>query len=419
MYDVLVVGGGAAGLMAAASAVAGGANTAIIEKKHRPGIKLSITGKGRCNLTNVATVQQLVAHLPGNGRFLYSALARFGSHDTIRFFEGLGVPTKVERGGRVFPRSDRALDVVEALERYLRQCGVSIRLSSRVEALMVREGTAVGVVADGKPVSCRACVVATGGASYPTTGSTGDGYLLAREVGHTIVPVRPSLVPLESPTGWVPTLKGLSLRLVEAALEVETGDGRCELEREFGEMLFTHYGVSGPIILTLSRRAAEELRRGMAVTIAIDLKPALSPEQLDRRLQRDFGRYINRQFRNALDDLLPRSLIPVIVELSGVAPDRPVNQITREERTRLAGLLKRLEIPISNVRPLAEAIVTAGGVATSELEPRTMASRLVKGLYFAGEVVDVDGYTGGYNLQAAFAMGHVAGEAAADYSRSL
>lgn len=412
MPRVVVVGGGAAGLMAAVEAARAGASVVLLEKMPSLGRKLSITGKGRCNLTNNADRDRIIANMPGNGQFLYSALTAFGAKDTMAFFAELGVPTKTERGGRVFPASDRAADVVAAFRRELARLGVDVRLRAAVASILVEDGAASGVkLADGRTVPADAVILATGGASYPGTGSTGDGYRMAAEVGHTIVPLRPSLVPLETVEEWPREVQGLTLKNV--TVRALAADGR-KLGEEFGELLFTHFGVSGPVVLTLSRAVTTYIERGgREPRLGIDLKPALAAEALDRRLQRDFAAHARKHFANALDDLLPRRLIPIIIRLAGIPPARPVHQITRSERTTLVAVLKNLTLTVKGPRPLAEAIVTAGGVSTKEIDPRTLASKLVRGLYFAGEVIDVDGFTGGYNLQAAFATGRAAARAAA------
>ncbi len=408
--NIIVIGAGAAGLMAAGQAAAAGARVTVLEKMDRPGRKLLITGKGRCNMTNTEQMPDFIKHIPGNGQFLFSALARFNNYDLMAFFNGLGVETKVERGGRVFPASDKAADVVDALVRFCRSNGVEFEYAAPVEGIMVKDGAVEAVkLKDGREVRCDAVILATGGASYPGTGSTGDGYRMAARLGHTVMPLKPALVPLETAEEWVPELQGLSLKNVE----VTAYEGEKRITSEFGEMLFTHFGVSGPIILTISRPVAGILKKGGRARLSINLKPALAYEQLDARLRRDFAKFANRQFRNALGELLPKSLIPVIVRLSGIPADKPVHQVTREERAGLAQLLQGLNLTVTGPRPLKEAIVTAGGVSIKEINPRTMESKLVRGLYLAGEVVDVDGYTGGFNLQAAFSMGYVAGISAA------
>ncbi|EGW40720.1 NAD(P)/FAD-dependent oxidoreductase [Desulfosporosinus sp. OT] len=410
-YQVIVVGGGAAGMMAAGQAAKGGAKVLLLEKKERLGRKIAISGKGRCNITNEENVSDFMSHYPGNGRFLHSILRDFDNVALRDFLASYGIETKVERGGRVFPVSDDAETVVEALVSFLKDKGVEIRSGIAVEEILVENGHVVGVrVAGQKRLLAAAVIVCTGGSSYPATGSNGDGFRFARKLGHRVITPRPALVPLKAPEEWVKELQGLALRNVEASLWI---DGK-KRTTEFGEMLFTHFGVSGPIILTLSRQAGDALREGQQVKLQIDLKPALTQEQLDARVQRDFQKYSNKQFKNALDDLLPQSLIPVMIRLSGINPERVVHQINREERKHLVGLLKELPLTITDTLSIETAIVTAGGVDVKEINPKTMASKCVEGLYWAGEVVDVDGITGGYNLQAAFAMGYRAGRAACD-----
>lgn len=408
-YKVIVVGGGAAGMMAAGQAALGGANVVLLEKKERLGRKIAISGKGRCNLTNEENVADFIRHYPGNGRFLHGILRDFDNVMLRDFFARYGVETKVERGGRIFPVSDDAEVVVKALEAFLSETGVEIRYETTVEDVLVENGQVKGVrYSGGQRISAQTVILCTGGASYPATGSTGDGYRFARKLGHNVITPRPALVPLKAAETWVKELQGLSLRNVEATLWIS---GKKQAT-EFGEMLFTHFGVSGPIILTLSRQAGDALRGGETVLLRLNLKPALSPEQLDARIQRDFQKYSNKQFKNALNDLLPQSLIPVIIQLSGINPDGVVHQISREERKRLVHLLQALTLTITDTLSMATAIVTAGGVDVKEINPKTMASKCLEGLYWAGEVVDVDGITGGYNLQAAFAMGYRAGRAA-------
>ncbi|HOM82931.1 MAG TPA: NAD(P)/FAD-dependent oxidoreductase [Armatimonadota bacterium] len=401
---VIVVGGGASGMMAAGTAAERGHRVLLLEKNRSLGRKLRITGKGRCNLTNLTDVEGLVEHLPGNGRFLRSAFYRFGPEDLIAFFTAWGLETKVERGNRVFPASDEAADVVTALERFLRAGHVEVWKESPVSRLLVEAGAIRGVqLRNGTELSAAAVILATGGASYPGTGSTGDGYCMACEVGHTIEPIRPSLVPLEVAEAWVPPLAGLTLKNVD--LYALSPEGKI-LWHERGEMLFTHFGVSGPLVLSASRH----LVGCTGCRLRIDLKPALTEEVLDARVQRDFHEAIRRQIGNALDKLLPRALIPVVLHVAGLPEDLPVHQVTRKQRHALVRVLKGLMLTVTRPRPLAEAIVTAGGVSTHEIDARTMASRVVDGLYLTGEVIDVDGYTGGYNLQAAFTTGRIAGE---------
>ncbi|MBU7005289.1 NAD(P)/FAD-dependent oxidoreductase [Phosphitispora fastidiosa] len=403
---VIVIGAGAAGLMAAGQAAANGAEVTVLEKNDRPGRKLLITGKGRCNITNTDEIRELIKNIPGNGQFLYSAFSKFGNWDLISFLNENGLPTKEERGGRVFPVSDKAQDVVETLVNYCVSKGVEFRYNAGVTGILAENQQVTAVkLKNGSLLSCDAVILAAGGASYPGTGSTGDGYRMAAALGHTIVPLKPSLIPLETEEEWVKELQGLALKNVEATVVYEGGKAAAE----FGEMLFTHFGVSGPVILTLSRIAAGLLEKGGRAALTINLKPALSPEQLDSRIQRDFSGLLRKQYKNSLGELLPKSLIPVIIKLSGISGEKPVHQITREERLGLVRLLQGLTLNIRGLRPLAEAIVTAGGISVKEINPKTMESKLIKGLFPAGEVVDVDGYTGGYNLQAAFSMGFLAG----------
>ncbi|TGE34309.1 NAD(P)/FAD-dependent oxidoreductase [Desulfosporosinus sp. Sb-LF] len=408
-YQVIVVGGGAAGMMAAGQAAKGGARVLLLEKKERLGRKIAISGKGRCNITNEENVSDFINHYPGNGRFLHGILRDFDNIALRDFLADYGVETKVERGGRVFPVSDDAEKVVEALEAFLADKGVVIRSGMAVDEIMIENGHVIGVRGTGqKQYLAPVVIVCTGGSSYPATGSNGDGFRLAKKLGHRVITPRPALVPLKASEEWVKELQGLALRNVEASLWIS---GKKQ-STEFGEMLFTHFGVSGPIVLTISRQAGDALREGQKVELHINLKPALSAEQLDARVQRDFQKYSNKQFKNALDDLLPQSLIPVMIRLCGINPDGVVHQISREERKRLVGLLHGLPITITGTLSIETAIVTAGGVDVKEINPKTMASKCVEGLYWAGEVVDVDGITGGYNLQAAFAMGFRAGRAA-------
>ncbi len=416
---IIVIGAGPAGLMAAGQAAELGAEVLLLEKMRHPGRKLRITGKGRCNLTNVASLETFIAHFgpADNAQFLRQTFHRFFTPDLIAFLDDLGIPTVTERGGRVFPASEQAQDVVDALVRWVEKRGVILRTRSPVERLVVEGGQVTGVIlaseggSSSAPRSHRAdrVIIATGGASYPATGSTGDGYRMARAVGHTIIPIRPALVPLETAGDIAPRLQGLSLRNVNLTLEV---DGQPQAEM-FGEMLFTHYGVSGPIILTLSRMAVDALRQNRRVTLAIDLKPALDEPTLDARLIRDLDAHGKRQVRNILKGLLPSKLIPVCTDLVPISPYRMGHQVTAEERGRLRAWLKDFRLEVSGYCPFTEAIVTAGGVDTREVDPRSMASRLVEGLYFAGEVLDVDADTGGYNLQAAFSTGWLAGRSAA------
>jgi len=407
MKHILVVGAGPAGMMAAIKAAENGAEVTVLEKMKKPGRKMMITGKGRCNITNAADVPEIIRNIHGNGRFLNSSMRAFDNQDVIYFFEGQGVPTKVERGNRVFPVSDKAQDVVDAMVHRLHELGVTIETEVAVRDLLLQEGRIAGVrTQSGAIYKADAVIVCVGGASYPGTGSTGDGYPMAAAVGHTIVPVRPSLVPLVTEDEWVKDVQGLSLRNVRGTLRV---DGE-KVQEMFGEMMFTHYGVTGPIILSMSRMASVYLADGgHFVELSLNLKPALSQEKLDARIQRDFEKYQRKQLGNALVDLLPHKLIAPVLDRAFLAMDKPVHQVTQEERHRLVETLQDLTLVIVDTRPLAEAIVTVGGVSVKEINPKTMESKLVPGLYFAGEVTDVDAYTGGYNLQAAFSMGAAAG----------
>lgn len=406
---IVVAGGGASGMMAAITAARAGADVVLLEPNEKVGRKLYITGKGRCNVTNNCTHQELMASIPRNGKFLYGAFSRFGPADAMAFFEELGVRLKTERGNRVFPVSDKAADIVDALFFELRRQGVEVR-RDRVTGLRVRDGRLAGVEAEsgGALDGCAALILATGGASYPRTGSTGDGYALARSAGHTIVPIRGSLVPLESPAPCCAALQGLSLRNVE--LRIKDGKGKTVF-REQGELLFTHFGLSGPLVLSASAHMDFTKQE---YTAHIDLKPALDGQKLDGRLLRDFEERANQDYANALGGLAPRSMVPVLVERTGIPAETKVHDIRREQRRRLLEVLKDFTIALSGPRPVEEAVVTSGGVAVGEVDPRTMESKRAKGLFIAGELLDVDGYTGGFNLQIAWSTGHAAGLAAAE-----
>ena len=410
MTKVAIIGSGAAGLLAGIAAAQNGAQVTIFEKMRMPGKKIMITGKGRCNITNACEIPEFIKNIPGNGRFLNSALHRFTNDDIVLLLESHGLQTKVERGGRIFPVSDKAKDVVDTLVKIFTEAGGKLQLDTKVIEILAKDGQVTGVKTISGVYPADAVILAAGGASYPGTGSDGGGAKLAAKLGHKIVPLRPSLVPLESDYPYVDDLQGLSLRNVQGTL---TADGE-KIGSEFGEMLFTHFGVSGPIILSLSNLAAKALDEGKEVELHIDLKPALSEEKLDARIQRDFTQYSKKQLANGMKDLLPQRLIPVVCDMAYLDEEKFINQISREERHRLLAALKNFCVPITSTRPLAEAIVTAGGVSVKEINPKTMESKLIRGLHFAGEVMDVDGYTGGYNLQAAFSSGHAAGIAAAE-----
>ena len=399
--DVVVIGGGASGMMCSAVAAERGLDVILLEPNKILGRKLRITGKGRCNVTNNCDIKEFLTNIPGDGRFLYSALNRLSPRDTMELFEGLGLKLKTERGNRVFPVSDTANDVAGTLQRYMHRNGVRIERCS-AKHILTENSAVVGVQTDAGVIDCRAAVICTGGLSYPLTGSKGAGYKMAQELGHTVNECRPSLVPLESDNEYCAQMQGFSLRNVTlSAFE----DGKL-IYKELGEMLFTHFGVSGPLVLS----ASSHMRNfGKAnYTLLIDLKPALDEKKLDARLLRDFEKYANRDFANSLGDLAGKAMIPVLIELSGIPADTKVNSITREQRHALLTLFKNFPVSISGPRPIDEAIVTSGGVSTKEINPRTMESKLISGLHFAGEVMDLDAYTGGFNLQIAWSTAYTA-----------
>ncbi|MBQ7595491.1 MAG: NAD(P)/FAD-dependent oxidoreductase [Clostridia bacterium] len=407
MTDVLIIGAGAAGLMAAGVASMAGKSVILLERNDRPARKVMITGKGRCNVTNnCQSLEELISNIPVNGRFLYSALSRFMPADTMELFEDMGVPLKTERGSRVFPVSDKAADIVDALVTFATDDGAQI-VKGRAKELIIENGEAKGAVTyEGEKFYAEKVIIATGGKSYPATGSTGDGYILARQASHTVTELKPSLVSLECHEGFCTDLQGLTLKNVE--IKVTDTKTNKEIYRDFGEMLFTHFGVSGPMILSASSHM-RDMEKGRYV-INIDMKPKLTPELLDARILRDFSENTNKNFINSLGGLLPRKMIPVVVKLSGIRPTEKVNQITTEQRSKLVEILKSFKVTVKNFSPIEEAIITSGGVKVSEINPKTMESKLIKNLFFAGEVIDVDAYTGGFNLQIAFATGHLAGE---------
>lgn len=406
MKRVVVIGGGAAGLMAAVIAGREGAKVTLLEKMNYVGKKMGITGKGRCNITNACDMSDFIKNTPGNGKFLYGAYERFTNEDLLQLLHDAGLETKVERGGRVFPASDSALDVRNTFMKLMKHYGVDVHLEEPVKKLLVDDGVVTGVVTDRETYHADAVVIATGGKSYPATGSTGDGYILAAQVGHKITDIRPSLVPIVTEESWVKDLMGLSLRNVELSV-VAKNKVQAKM---FGEMMFTHFGITGPIVLSLSHTVGKLMRKKNIGTIGLDinLKPALSPETLDKRLQKDFDLYSKKQLINGMKDLLPSRLIPLIIELAGIDPQKPINQISKEERQQIGYMLQHMPLTVKGLRPVEEAIVTAGGISLKEFNPKTMESKLLKGLYGAGEVLDIDAFTGGYNLQAAFSTGYVA-----------
>ena len=402
---VIVIGAGPAGMMAAIRAAENGANVILFEKNNRLGKKLSITGKGRCNITNIADNAEVIKNIPGNGKFLYSALKNFSTADTVNFFENLGLKTKIERGGRIFPQSDNAADVIEVLENKLNLLGVDIKLNSRVTEIFADNKKIRGVEVDKKFFDADKIILATGGKSYPATGSTGDGFIFAEKLGHTITEILPALVPLEVEEDFIKDLQGLSLKNVRVTLNADNK----KISEIFGEMLFTHFGISGPIILTLSRTVAKLLSEKKFVELLINLKPALTAEQLNLRILRDFEKFKHKIIKNSLVELLPQKLIPIILDLAYIDENKKIDEITKIERLRLIKILQNLPLTITKTRPISEAIVTAGGISVKEINPATMESKIIKNLFIVGEVADIDGFTGGFNLQAAWAMGNAAG----------
>lgn len=404
MSKVLVVGGGAAGMFASVFAAYNGNEVHVFEKNEKLGKKVYITGKGRCNITNACEMETLFANIVTNSKFMYSSFYHFTNQDTIDFFEGIGVSTKVERGNRIFPTSDRSSDVVSKLSKEMSKLGVQVHLRTGVKRVVGKESFSYIELQNGEKVYGDACIIATGGLSYQTTGSTGDGYHFAKQLGHTVTERRPALVPMTVKEWYAKELQGLSLRNVRACIF----DGNKKLFEEFGEMLFTHYGVSGPLMLSASSYIGKTLKE-KKLTLEIDLKPALTMEQLDQRILRDFEENQNKQFKNAIGKLFPAKLIPVMIELSGIDPDKKIHLVSREERQHFANAMKHFKMTITGLRDYNEAIITQGGVLVKEIKPSTMESKLVSGVYFIGEILDVDALTGGFNLQVAWSSAYAAG----------
>lgn len=413
MPKVLVIGGGPAGMMAAITAAENGNEVTILEKMPSFGKKLLITGKGRCNITSSLYMSEFIKNTPGNGKFLYSAFQNYTNADIIEFLKKQGLEVKEERGNRIFPVTDKSIDVLNCFKKRIDELKIKYKLETRVEKILIKNNEVLGVRTNREIIQTDKIILATGGKSYPLTGSTGDGYKIARDLGHTIIPIKPALVPLEVyEKEECKKIQGLSLRNI--AIKIIDTDRKKTIYEDFGEMVFTHFGISGPTILSGSAHLAkykdiDYLLKKRYIKITIDLKPALTEEHLDDRILRDFKEFKNKQFKNSLDKLLPQKMIPLIVELSGINPDKMVNEITKEERRHLVQLIKYFTITIKNFRPVEEAIITCGGISTKEINPKTMESKLIKGLYFAGEIIDVDAYTGGFNLQIAYSTGYTAG----------
>ncbi|RDY28581.1 NAD(P)/FAD-dependent oxidoreductase [Romboutsia weinsteinii] len=406
MKKVVIIGAGAAGMMAASVAADRGFDVTLLEKQHRVGRKILITGKGRCNITSDCEIEELIENVPKNGKFLYSAFYTFTNTDVIDMFNKLGVKTKTERGKRVFPESDKAHDIANALEKQIKNKKVKIMLNTKVEKIVAKNNKIEKVIlSDKKEIKCDSVIVATGGLSYPLTGSTGDGYKFAKELGHTVTDIKPSLIGIEVQEDFVRDLEKLSLRNVSISV---LNSKNKKVYDDFGEMEFTKYGLDGPIIKSASCRMKDTTKENYK--IVVDLKPALDEEKLDKRVQKDFQKYTNKKFEKALDDLLPQKLIPVILDLSEIPRETLVHQISREQRKNLVNLLKNFTFTVKRYRPIEEAIITSGGIKVSEINASTMESKLVEGLFFAGEVIDVDAYTGGFNLQIAFSTAYLAGE---------
>ena len=410
---VLVIGGGPAGMMAAISSAESGNEVIILEKMQQLGKKLLITGKGRCNITSSLDMEEFIKNTPGNGRFLYSCYKQYTNQDIINFLKQEGLEVKEERGNRVFPVTDKSIDVLKCFAKKIKELGIKVKYNTKVEEILVENNNVVGVIAEGNKIKADKVILATGGKSYPLTGSTGDGYKLAKKVGHTITKIQPSLVPLESYNKDIcQSLQGLSLKNVK--IQIEDVEENKNIYEDFGEMIFTHFGVSGPTILSgsahlLRYKKIEVKLKNKKIILKIDLKPALTEEKLDERILRDFSKQQNKQFKNSLNELLPQKLISTVIEKSKIKPDKKINEITKEERKTIVKLLKEFSIKIKGFRPIEEAIITSGGISIKEINPKTMESKIIKGLYFAGEIIDVDSYTGGFNLQIAYSTGYVAG----------
>ncbi|MDD7793851.1 NAD(P)/FAD-dependent oxidoreductase [Clostridium sp. 'White wine YQ'] len=404
MKKVIVIGGGPAGMMAAITSAKNGNEVILIEGNDRLGKKLFITGKGRCNVTNAKDISEFFEYIPGNPYFLYSALYTYTNQDVMNFFEGKNIKLKVERGDRVFPLSDKSSDIIKGLENELNDLGVKIYLKSKVSDIIIENDEVKAVILENnQKITGDHFIIATGGKSYPLTGSRGEGYKFAQKLGHKIVALKPSLVPIELKEDWVKELMGLSLKNVQVKL-INSKDKKVQY-KEQGEMLFTHFGISGPLILSASRYVKDNI----PMEISINLKPALDNQELDKRIQKDFQKFLNKDFKNSLDELLPKKLIPIIIKLSGIDENKKVNSITKEERKKLVELIQNLTFTVKGLRPIEEAIVTAGGIDTKEIDPSTMKSKLISNISFAGEVMDVDAFTGGYNVQIALSTGYIAG----------
>ena len=411
--SVIVIGGGPAGMMAAIAAAENGKQVILLEKMQSLGRKLLITGKGRCNITSSLNMDEFIKNTPGNGMFLYSCYKNYTNEDIINFLNEQGLEVKEERGNRIFPKTDKSLDVLKCFTKRLKELNVDIRLNTKVDEILIEKGKVIGVKTNKEIIKTNAVILSTGGKSYPLTGSTGDGYEIAKKLGHTVTTIKPSLVPIEIYNKSIcNNLQGLSLRNV--SIKIIDLQKNKNIYEDFGEMIFTHYGVSGPIILSSSAhlvryKNVEELLTNKNIVLEIDLKPALSEEKLDERIQRDFNEEKNKQFKNSLDKLLPQKLISTIIQQTGIEPSKKVNEIRKEERKKLVKILKHFRIELKKFRPIDEAIITSGGINIKEINPKTMESKITEGLYFAGEIIDVDSYTGGFNLQIAYSTGYTAG----------